>query len=110
MVRSETADQRRDGNWWLLSLGDAIEATPVLQTVRECFERHWQHAGQPEEMSLWLRTDSDGLHCRQTLFFSPGCQALAEQFRAVVCPPPLRAQVQWLAGARAAVEWPRADN
>ena len=110
MVRSEPDAPRVNCSWWMLSLGDAIEATPVLQTVQEQFEQAWQRAGQPADMSLWLRTDSDGLHCRQTLFFSPGCQSLAEQYRANTCPAPLRMHVQWLAGARSAWDWPRSGS
>ena len=103
MVRSDTDDPRGDCNWWQLSLGDAIEATPVLLTVQQQFEQCWHEAGLPAGMSLWLRTDSDGLHCRQTLFFSPGCQRLAEQCRAVACPAPRRSHVQWLAGSTSAL-------
>ncbi|NQD36443.1 hypothetical protein HPT27_05345 [Permianibacter sp. IMCC34836] len=88
-----------DGNsWWLLPLGDAIQASPVLQTVQELFAERWPLAGHDAAQSLWLHTDSDGLHCLQTLYFSPGCRALAEQFHAVACPPPNRAVLQHLAG------------
>ncbi|MFZ5841876.1 MAG: hypothetical protein ACOY3E_03165 [Pseudomonadota bacterium] len=102
MVRSEPDNPcnsaRNDERWWALPLGDAIQASPVLQTVREAFDVCWQSAGQSAAMSLWLRTDSDGLHCRQTLFFSPAGQALARQFGAVSCPAPTLAGLQQLAG------------
>ena len=102
MVRSEPGNPcnsaRNDERWWVLPLGDAIQASPVLQTVREAFDAGWKAADQSPVMSLWLRTDSDGLHCQQTLFFSPACQALARQFSAVSCPAPALASLQRLAG------------
>jgi len=99
MDRSESESKGNAANWWMLPLGDAIAATPVLMTVQAAFGESWQAAGQPAGMSLWLCTDSAGLHCRQTLFLSPGCRLLALQFGATPCPAPLRSRVQWFAGA-----------
>lgn len=104
MVRSEPDTAHNNKRWWMLPLGDAIQASPLLQTVREAFDACWKAADQSPVMSLWLRTDSDGLHCQQTLFFSPACQALARQFSAVSCPAPALASLQRLAGGCADAE------
>lgn len=99
MVKSEPENSTEERRWWRLPLGDAIQASPLLQTVLEAFTENWQAAGNPAGMSLWLRTESDGLHCQQTLYFSPGCQTLAERFEATACTPPSTKALLCLAGS-----------
>lgn len=88
MVRSEPENNGDITPWWVLPLGDAMQASPVLQTVCEAFAAARQQTGEVPDISLWLRTENNGLHCQQTLYFSAGCEHLAQQFGAVRCVKP----------------------
>jgi hypothetical protein len=86
--------------WFYKSLGDAIMAHAPSEKIREAFTAHFQSAGQPADMAVFTRSDSEGrLHCEVTVYFSPASAQIAQAFNALPCDQPLKPGLDLLAGS-----------
>ncbi|MFT3895857.1 MAG: hypothetical protein QM730_29915 [Anaerolineales bacterium] len=86
-------------NWYSLHLGDGIMAAVPTDELKEHFLRAFAEAGNPPEMAVFTRVESEGhLHCEVTAYFSPAAVDIAEQFDAEICEKPVRSGLGLLAG------------
>lgn len=89
--------------WFRLELGDASMAWEELERNTQRFQAACRDAGEPRDMTLFMRHESEGrLHCQVVLYFSPGAAPLAKSLRASPCPPPPGDGLSLLAGSAAA--------
>ena len=85
--------------WYFISLGDGIMAATPSAEIEETFLRAFNAAGEPPEMAVFSRPESEGrLHCEVIAYFSPAARAVAKAFGAVPCEKPARAGLGLLAG------------
>ena len=85
--------------WYSLNLGDGIMAPMPSQEIRELFQRVCTAAGDPLEMAVFTRAESEGrLHCEVIAYFSPAAVDVATAFEAVPCGKPERTGLGLLAG------------
>jgi hypothetical protein len=86
-------------HWYSLSLGDGMLASIPSVEIEERFQAAFTAAGQPPEMAVFTRAESEGrLHCEVIAYFSPAAGELASHFAARPCARPLRAGLGLLAG------------
>jgi hypothetical protein len=75
--------------WFSLSLGDALMAWEPLGRIEALFQSANASAGDPDEMAVFVRYESEGrLHCEVTAFFSPAAAELAQEVEAIPCARP----------------------
>lgn len=85
--------------WYSLSLGDGMTAGMASAEVEEQFQRSFSEAGEPPEMAVFTRSESEGrLHCEVIAYFSPLAAGLAQAFGARPCARPARVGLGLLAG------------
>ncbi len=85
--------------WYTLNLGDAMLASEAIANVTECFMEAFIKAGQPLDMAVFARHESEGrLHCEVIIYFSPAAQQIAETLNAKPCIQPTRTDLTLLAG------------
>ena len=85
--------------WYTKGLGDGITAAMPSEEIREAFLRSFQAAGEPPEMAVFTRLESEGrLHCEVIAYFSPSARGVASAFDAVPCAQPVRSGLDLLAG------------
>ena len=85
--------------WFYKQLGDAIMAAQPSDQIREAFLPIFAAAGNPEDMAIFTRNDSeDRLHCEVFVYFSPAASRVAKLFDAATCEKPLREGLDLLAG------------
>ena len=85
--------------WYSLSLGDGIVAGLPTSEIESAFLRSFSAAGNPPEMAVFTRPESDGrLHCEVMAYFSPAAEQVASAFGADPCARPERAGLTLLAG------------
>jgi hypothetical protein len=85
--------------WYTKELGDGITATMPSDEIREAFLRLFHTAGQPLDMAIFTRLESEGrLHCEVIAYLSPAAQEVARAFEAQPCERPTRAGLSLLAG------------
>jgi hypothetical protein len=85
--------------WFYKNLGDAMMAGQPSDEIREAFLLLFDAAGNPEDMAVFTRSDSEGrLHCEVSVYFSPSSAAVAKTFDAQPCDKPLRTGLDLLAG------------
>lgn len=86
-------------NWYILNLGDGIMAATPSDQIRDRFLRFFTEAGNPPEMAVFTRLESEGrLHCEVKAYFSPAAVHIAEEFDAQPCEKPARTGLGLLAG------------
>jgi hypothetical protein len=86
-------------NWYSLSLGDGMMAPTPASEIEAAFLQAFAAAGQPPEMAVFSRPESEGrLHCEVVAYFSPAAAAVAEAFDAEPCAKPVRTGLGLLAG------------
>ena len=67
--------------------------------IREAFLPLFDVAGNPEDMAVFTRSDSEGrLHCELSVYFSPAAVEVAKAFDAKPCDQPLKNGLDLLAG------------
>ncbi len=89
--------------WYRLELEDALTAWAEVEAIREACQTAWRTAGEPADMAIFQRHESEGrLHCRVVLYFTPGAAALAERHAASVCARPHADGLSLLAGSTTA--------
>lgn len=67
--------------------------------IREAFLPLFAAAGNPEDMAVFTRNDSEEhLHCEVSVYFSPAASAVAKLFDAKPCEIPLRNGLDLLVG------------
>lgn len=87
-------------NWTLKNLGDAMWAEEALGKIKQSFQEAYQSAGEPDEMALFSRYESDGrLHCEVVLYFSPAASKFAQQLGAFSCHRPTLYDLSLLIGS-----------
>ncbi|MCB1621380.1 MAG: hypothetical protein KDI44_11670 [Thiothrix sp.] len=92
--------------WYGCSLGDAMLAGEVLEQIRTATDRLLARAGNPPEMAVFMRHESEGrLHCELKVYFSPAAVAVARAFAARPCHQPASSGLGLVAGTEAA--WAR---
>ena len=85
--------------WFYKQLGDAIIAAEPIDQIREAFLSLSAAAGNPTDMAVFMRNDSEGrLHCEVSVYFSPAAAEIAKAFDAKPCEIPLRVGLDLLAG------------
>lgn len=85
--------------WYSLSLGDGMTAGSPSGEVEEAFAKAFVEAGEPAEMAVFTRPESEGrLYCEVIAYFSPAAKKLAMEFDAEPCDKPERAGLALLAG------------
>ena len=84
--------------WFYKSLGDAMTASEATDQIREALLSSREAAGNPTDMAVFSRSDSDHLHCEISVYFSPRAGNLAKTFDAQACDQPLRNGLDLLAG------------
>jgi hypothetical protein len=92
--------------WFSKSLGDAIYGGDgVLAKVHGDVEQMFARAGDPPNMAVFTRLESEGrLHCELVVYFSPAAHEAADMFGADPCEKPVRAGLDLFAGNTAC--WP----
>ncbi len=74
-------------------------AAQPADKIREAFLRMFSASGNPEDMAVFTRSDSEGrLHCEVSVYFSPSSASVAKIFDAQPCDKPLKAGLDLLAG------------
>ena len=64
--------------WYSVSLGDGITATMPSAEIEEQFQRAYRAAGQPADMAIFTRPESeDRLYCEIIAYFSPAAAEVA---------------------------------
>jgi hypothetical protein len=71
--------------------------TPAAQ-IEEMFLPHFESAGKPAEMAVFVRREEGSLHCEVIAYFSPATGKVAETFDAQPCVKPSREGLELLAG------------
>ena len=85
--------------WFYKELGDAMMAAKPSDEIREAFLTLFDAAGNPTDMAIFTRNDSEGgLHCEVSVYFSPAAVEVAKAFDAIPCDKPLRSGLDLLAG------------
>ncbi len=70
-----------------------------IQQIEEVFKPLYAAAGEPMDMAVFTRHDSEGrLHCKVTAYFSPAAAEVARIFDAEPCKKPLQRGMDLLAG------------
>lgn len=87
--------------WYSLPLGDAMMAHMALDDIRALFESESRETGQPFDLAVFTRLNSEGrLHCHVTAYFSPAAARLARSVGAEPCAQPVREGLELFAGNR----------
>ncbi len=87
-------------SWFLKNLGDALMAFDEQAQLETLFNDAYQQAGCPEDMTAFVRHESDGrLHCEVKVYFPPNTAVLAQSLGAVACPKPSPEGLGILAGS-----------
>jgi len=85
--------------WFSKTLGDGMMAYESIQQIEEVFEPLYEAAGEPLDMAVFTRHDSEGrLHCEVTAYFSPAAAKVARIFDAEPCERPLHRGLDLIAG------------
>ena len=93
------ADTSAQGRWFSKALGDGIWAYSQKDKVKDTFAPLFVLAGRPLEMAVFTRHESEGrLQCEVMAYFSPAAAAVAHLLEAQPCPPPVRGELDLLAG------------
>ncbi len=86
-------------SWYSVSLGDGIMAAGQSAEIEARFTQAFAAAGNPAEMAVFTRYESEGrLQCEVMVFFSPTAAGVAQAFDARPCNKPARAGLTLLAG------------
>ena len=86
-------------SWYSLSLGDGIMAATPSAEIEELFKPQFSAAGEPLEMAVFTRLESEGrLHCEVIAYFSPAAAKVAGAVDALPCEKPLRIGLGLLVG------------
>ena len=86
--------------WFSKTLGDGMMAYGSIQRILEAFKPLYEAAGEPLDMAVFTRHDSEGrLHCEVTAYFSPAAAEVARIFDAEPCERPLHRGLDLLAGS-----------
>jgi hypothetical protein len=85
-------------SWFYKSLGDAMTATEATDQIRATVLSELEAAGNPPDLAVFSRSDSDRLHCEISVYFSPKASQIAKAFDAQPCDQPLRKGLDLLAG------------
>ncbi|MGE5249366.1 MAG: hypothetical protein ACM3QS_04045, partial [Bacteroidota bacterium] len=85
--------------WFCLPLGDGLTAPGTSDEILAAFRPAFAAAGNPADMAIFTRYDSEGrLHCEVTAFFSPAAASVAQILGARPCAKPAREGLGLLAG------------
>ena len=85
--------------WYRCNLGDAMLAGDALDRIKVLFAQAHANAGQPADMAVFMRHESEGrLHCELKVYFSPAAAELAQALGASPCPAPSRSSLGLAAG------------
>lgn len=92
-------------NWYSLVVGDGINAYAPTRAIKDAFWLLHLACSSPPDMGVYSRYDS-----RQnevTIYFTPSCKQLAEQFGARECIEPSFAGLSFIAGPHSCLAiWP----
>jgi len=89
--------------WYTVSLGDGVMAPAPSNEIEATFLQAFNAAGQPPEMAVFTRPESEGrLYCEVMAFFSPAAKEVAQAFDAEPCERPSPAGLGLLAGDKLA--------
>jgi hypothetical protein len=85
--------------WYSRNFGDPMLTDATLDGLGACFHHVFARAGEPPEMAVFTRLESEGrLHCKMIAYFSPAAQDVADTFGAEPCERPARAGLGLFAG------------
>ena len=85
--------------WFSKQLGDGIVAQMPSTEIEEAFQPLFAAAGNPADMAVFTRYDSEGhLQCEVMAYFSPAAAEVARLFDAEPCARPPRDGLGLLAG------------
>ena len=85
--------------WYSKDIGDALTAYEPCGKIEAAFASVFTARGQPPDMAVFTRYDSEGhLQCHVTVFFSPAAASIAHQFDAIPCTRPARDGLTLLCG------------
>jgi hypothetical protein len=85
--------------WFLKNFGDAMLAWEPLGQLEERFQSEYAKAGNPRDMAIFVRHESEGrLHCEVKAYFSPAAAGMAQEFGADPCRRPSRDGLSLLVG------------
>ena len=86
--------------WFSKNLGDPLVAGEALSHLEALAHAARQKAGEPPELALFVRQESDGrLHCEVRAYFSPAAAAIATAVGAETCERPSPGGLSLLVGA-----------
>ena len=86
-------------SWYSVSLGDGMMAGTPSDEIEELFRQQYNAAGEPIEMAVFTRPESEGrLYCEVIAYFSPAAAGIAKAFDAEPCEKPERMGLGLLAG------------
>lgn len=75
--------------WYTKNLGDPMLAGESLNRIKARFLSEFEKAGNPNEMAVFVRHESEGrLHCEVLVYFSPASAIAAEAVGGVPCKRP----------------------
>jgi hypothetical protein len=76
-------------DWYSKNLGDAMLAGEALARIEALFKVAYAKAGYPEDMSLYIRHESEGrLHCEVIIYLSLPAADVAQEIDAESCEKP----------------------
>lgn len=85
--------------WFSKPLGDGLWAYSLTDPIRDAFDPLFVRAGQPPDMAVFTRHESEGrLQCEVIAYFSPAAAAVAHALNAQPCSPPAPGNLDLLAG------------
>jgi len=91
--------------WYICNLGDAMLAGESLNHICALFQSEYDKAGQPNDMAIFVRHESEGrLHCEVKVYFSPAAAYVTETVDATPCNKPVADGLDLLAGSQDS--WP----
>jgi hypothetical protein len=86
--------------WFAKSLGDPLLAGEPLGRLEALFRAARAEAGDPREMALFVRQESEGrLHCEVRAYLSPAAAVVAHAVAADACERPSPEGLSLLAGS-----------
>lgn len=84
--------------WFRKNLGDGILASEPLAHIQDLFRVEQAKCGMPEDMAVFVRYGTRGLHCEVEVYFSPVAADVARVFAAEPCARPAPEGLNLLVG------------
>ncbi len=89
--------------WLRIVLGDPLLAIDKPEQIKAGVDTAFDEAGEPDDMAVFTRYESGGLHCELCLYFTPAAASVARALNATPCKAPEPDGLSLLAGSQRAL-------